>query len=661
MKRRTRGWWFSIFFVLVLVIASVVGWVAGITPVLGLDLEGGVSVTLSAPQSTSEGVMNRALESIRRRVDAFGVAEPDIFVTGNNIEVQIPGLAEGTIQERQGARTCLVGEDDRNFGCFETGAEAQEALDGYRLKDLPEQFCITGSDGQFGCFESEKSAQTALDGITVAEQGEQFCALDANGGNLRCFDTKQEGDAFVDQLRIQPRTSTCVRDDQGDDVQCFPSEEQADALLAAIRPKEINRQFCVVSSTGEGLGCFLTQEKAQARLQETGQERLIQLIGTTARLEEREVLETLEPGLPGYEQAQVTCATLAQRETPSCSFEGLADREVVFQGEGDPATATKYRLGPVRITGEAIRKATAIFIPPGAQSGGTPGWQVEFQLTSEGKGQFGDVTTELVGRQLAIILDQEVISAPSINEPITGGSGVITGDFTEQEARDLSTTLNSGSLPVQLTQQQLVTVSPTLGSESLRQGLVAGIAGLLALALYLFFYYRILGVVAWFGMAIWAVLVLGLVSLGGEAFGYSLTLAGIAGLVISLGVTADSYIVFFERFKDEVRKGKTPRSAVGPAFEKSWRTIIAADVVTGIAAFGLYITAVSSVRGFALTLGVSVMLDLFVVYFFKRPTVFLLARNSTLVDMRGVGVRAGLGIQEEPPEPEPVPVAGGSR
>ena len=131
--------------------------------------------------------------------------------------------------------------------------------------------------------------------------------------------------------------------------------------------------------------------------------------------------------------------------------------------------------------------------------------------------------------------------------------------------------------------------------------------------------------------------------------------------MISLGVTADSYIVFFERLKDEVRKGKTPRSAVGPAFDKSWHTIVAADVVTGIAAFGLYITAVSSVRGFALTLGVSVMLDLFVVYFFKRPTVFLLARNSKLVDMPVVGLRAGLGIREEPPEPEPLPVAGGSR
>ncbi len=134
-------------------------------------------------------------------------------------------------------------------------------------------------------------------------------------------------------------------------------------------------------------------------------------------------------------------------------------------------------------------------------------------------------------------------------------------------------------------------------------------------------------------MSIWAMLAVALVSLAGDAFGYALTLAGVAGLVISLGVTADSYIVFFERLKDEVRGGQTARSAVQPAFARSFRTIVAADIVTGIAAAVLYLTAVSSVRGFALTLGVATLLDLFVVYFFKRPTVFLLARNERrLVD-----------------------------
>jgi preprotein translocase subunit SecD len=143
-------------------------------------------------------------------------------------------------------------------------------------------------------------------------------------------------------------------------------------------------------------------------------------------------------------------------------------------------------------------------------------------------------------------------------------------------------------------------------------------------------------------MSIWAALALALVSIAGDQFGYALTLAGVAGLVISLGVTADSYIVFFERLKDEVRSGRSPRTAVQPAFKRAFRTIVAADIVAVIAAGVLYVTAVSSVRGFALTLGVATMLDLFVVYFFKRPTMFLIARNNRLVQMRGFGLESGV-------------------
>jgi preprotein translocase subunit SecD len=165
------------------------------------------------------------------------------------------------------------------------------------------------------------------------------------------------------------------------------------------------------------------------------------------------------------------------------------------------------------------------------------------------------------------------------------------------------------------------------------------------LAAYLLFYYRLLAVVAWVGMTIWAVLALGLVALAGRSIGYNLTLAGVAGLVISLGVTADSYIVFFERLKDEVRSGKTPRAAVQPAFARAYKTIVAADIVAGLAAVVLYLTAVSSVRGFALTLGVATLLDLFVVYFFKRPTVFLIAKNEKLVNLRGFGLTSGVAAE----------------
>jgi preprotein translocase subunit SecD len=290
---------------------------------------------------------------------------------------------------------------------------------------------------------------------------------------------------------------------------------------------------------------------------------------------------------------------------------------------------------------------------------------VSFQLKGEGVGRFADLTTQLATlpsgdptKQIAIAVDRTIISSPQVTGAITAGNGEITGSFTETEAKDLATQLNSGALPVELTRQSVQTVSPTLGSESLHQGIVAGIVGLVLLFLYLLFYYRLLGVVAWFGMSIWALLALALVSIAGSQFGYSLTLAGVAGLVISLGVTADSYIVFFERLKDEVRNGKTPRSAVQPAFKRAYRTIVAADFVTGIAAIVLYVTAVSSVKGFALTLGVATALDLFVVYFFKRPTVFLIARNERLVNLHGFGLTSGVAGEAEPGEP--LPVAGGA-
>jgi len=314
-------------------------------------------------------------------------------------------------------------------------------------------------------------------------------------------------------------------------------------------------------------------------------------------------------------------------------------------------------MGPVLITGTAIKKATAV-LQTATSTSLSSGWTVSFDLTKEGAAVYSEVTGRLIGKQLAIVLDNEVVSAPTVQGQIDG-TGEITGSFDKQRAEDLATVLNAGALPVQLTKLQTLTVSATLGEESLRQGIIAGLVGLVLLFLYLLFYYRLLGVVAWIGMSIWAILALALVSLAGIAFGYSLTLAGIAGLVISLGITADSYIVFFERLKDEVRNGKTARSAVQPAFKRAYRTIVAADMVTGIAAVVLYLTAVSAVRGFALTLGVATLLDLFVVYFFKRPTVFLIARSPRLVSMRGFGLQSGVAADVEP-VPVPMPVAGGA-
>jgi preprotein translocase subunit SecD len=658
----TRGLWASIIFVGVLTVASLVGLLSGaLQPTLGLDLEGGVSVILSAPSGTPDDVMDRALESIRNRVDSFGVGEPQIYVSGTNIEVQLPGLAKGTIDERSKQQFCLLGADGTNFGCLKDEAAAKSTLDGVKAEEQVQQVCLRSDalDVKDVCYGTQDDADAAVAATTVGRENPDgtgdWCVQDGDT-SYGCFPTKKAAQAAKDGLTTQATSRFCITGADVASAVCFPDEAAANDAIAGIEIAERNREFCVVSSADVNLGCFIDRTDAERKLQETGQERLLSLIGTTARLEQREVLEVLTPQDPNFDSQPLTCDRDPSTATADCpsSPDELADTDVWFLGQDDGA---KYHLGPVEITGDAIRKATAQYATPTSGSSEV-GWRIQFEATNAGRDTIAEVTTRLQGKQLAIILDGSVISAPVVQNPITDGVGVITGNFTKESAQDLATVLNAGALPVQLETQQVLTVSPTLGKESLHQGIVAGVVGLVLLFLYLLFYYRLLGVVAWFGMSIWAILALALVSIAGATFGYALTLAGVAGLVISLGVTADSYIVFFERLKDEVRGGRSARSAVQPAFKRAYKTIVAADIVTGIAAVVLYLTAVSSVRGFALTLGVATLLDLFVVWFFKRPTVFLIARNRRLVSMPGFGLESGVAADHEG---APVPVAGGSR
>ena len=661
--RGTKWLWTSIAFVGVLVLASLAGFATGaLKPLLGLDLEGGVSVILQAPVDTPDTVMQRALENIRNRVDAFGVGEPQIFVSGQNIEVQLPGLAKGSIEDRAKSQYCLVDPEDVNYGCVGEEAGANSALAGISVSEST-NVCLASDDLTVDnvCFGTEKEAKKAIDALkvnrnTAAGATGGWCVESPTGANYGCFDTKEAATAAKDGVTTTSITAVCLTGTGAVNLPCgFADKAAAQDVLDAITVRSFDTEYCVISSDDVNLGCSLTQEEAQLRLQNTGQSRLLDLIGTTARLEQREVLATLVPGDPSFSGQALTCDADPRSVTPECPTDEdtLKDKDVWLIGRD----GSKYHMGPVLITGTAIKKATAV-LQTATSTNLSSGWTVSFDLTSDGSAIYSEVTGQLIGKQLAIVLDNQVVSAPTVQGQIEG-TGEITGNFTKQRAEDLATVLNAGALPVQLTKLQTLTVSATLGEESLRQGIVAGSVGLILLLLYLLFYYRLLGVVAWLGMSIWAILALALVALAGITFGYSLTLAGIAGLVISLGVTADSYIVFFERLKDEVRNGKTARSAVQPAFKRAYRTIVAADMVTGIAAVVLYLTAVSSVRGFALTLGVATVLDLFVVYFFKRSTVFLISRSRWLVSVRGFGLQSGVAADVEP-VPVPMPVAGGA-
>jgi preprotein translocase subunit SecD len=310
----------------------------------------------------------------------------------------------------------------------------------------------------------------------------------------------------------------------------------------------------------------------------------------------------------------------------------------------------RYVLGPAQLTGTAVHKAVAQQDPAGA-------WVVNYTLTSKGSPAWDKVADENFHAELAIELDGVVQSAPLI-QPAQAtftsfdGAGEISGDFTEGSAKNLALAMNFGALPVRLEPLTTETVSPTLGHSALIAGLAAGLAGLALVLLYTILYYRALGLVIVLGLSVTASLLWAIISaLGHTAFAPSFDLAGVTGLIVSIGITVDSYIVYFERLKDETRAGRSVRSSVDRGFRSAWRTVLAADTVSLLAAILLYLIAVGDVKGFAFFLGLSTLMDVFITWYFTRPLVILLGRRgstkSTLLSM-AAGLHAGVaGAQGE--------------
>jgi len=241
--------------------------------------------------------------------------------------------------------------------------------------------------------------------------------------------------------------------------------------------------------------------------------------------------------------------------------------------------------------------------------------------------------------QIAIVLDGEVISAPVVQQAVfTGGNVQISGSFDEAEARDLAKILEFGAVPVEFTIAEVQAVSPTLGKDSLRAAIISGLVGVLLVMLFFFFYYRILTLVVIGGLIISGALLWSIISLLSAGGVLAVTLSGAAGIIVSIGVTVDSYVVFFERLKDELVSGKTMRGAAQRSFASAWRTILAADTVSLIAAGVLFWLSAGSVKGFALFLGLSTMTDIIVAYLFTRPAILLLAQSSFMAGRNVLGV-----------------------
>lgn len=514
-------------------------------PVLGLDLQGGVSIVLFPVEGSDTSSLDTAADIIRNRVDALGIAEPEVNRQGDTIVVDLPGVKDRARAEE------LVGQT----------AELRFRLVQSQLPwEIPDEATTTTVPG--GATTTTGGAPTSVEGTTTTTAA------------------------------VAP-TTAADGEAAGTPIDAAP--------IAAVRPEQTDTTPAPPATAAPGA----TTTTAPG--------------GTT----------TTTPPASGCEDL------VASRE------ENLPDATVWLPGrdtDGGGQPDGCYLVGPTILTGKAIEDAKARYDQ-------SQGWIVDIEFRND------DFATKVaqanVGQQVAIDLDAVVQSAPVINEGITGRNVVIQGSFSEGEARDLALVLRYGSLPVQFDpdEQTVQSISPSLGKDQLRAGIAAGIIGLALVALYMVAYYRLLGLVVWIGLALTGMIFFTVTTWLSANQGLTLTLAGVTGLIVSVGVTVDSYVVYFERLKDEVRTGKTVRSSLDVGFRRSFRTIVAADLVSLLGAAVLYLLASGSVRGFAFFLGLSTAIDLLLAYFFMHPLVVLMARRPALVRMPGVGIAAGLDVQ----------------
>ncbi|MFF4275551.1 protein translocase subunit SecD [Streptomyces sp. NPDC001536] len=288
----------------------------------------------------------------------------------------------------------------------------------------------------------------------------------------------------------------------------------------------------------------------------------------------------------------------------------------------------KYLLGPAAVAGTEVDKAQAVYDTQTAA-----GWQVTMDFNKSGAKKFADITAQLAQNtqpqnEFGIVLDGQVVSSPYVSQSITGGQAQISGSFTQEEAQGLANMLSYGALPLSFQEQSVTTVTAALGTDQLHAGLLAGAIGLALVVLYLVFYYRGLSLVAIASLLVSGILTYVLMALLGPAIGFALNLPAVCGAIVAIGITADSFIVYFERIRDEIREGRSLRPAVERAWPRARRTILVSDFVSFLAAAVLFIVTVGKVQGFAFTLGLTTVLDVVVVFFFTKPLMTLLARRK---------------------------------
>ena len=490
--------------------------IAGNKPALGLDLQGGASVTLQPEGEFDKANLDVAVEIIRARVDSIGGAEPEIILQGGTVIVNLPGVKD-----------------------------QQQALD------------IIGRTGELLL---RPVLQTGM--------------LNENSSTTIAGDTTQDTTLDTTQDTKQPAVTDTVP------VAGGPGSS-----------RHINTS--AVTTT------------------------------TVPVLDSATVAPTDAAAAPKIE--------LGEDPNDPTQTVLLLDKQGIA-----------YVVGPAGASGKIFKNDARADVQTGE-------WTVVVSLRdgAEGDVQWNKLAADCFNRtevcptgQLAMVLDGTVISAPTVNEPeFTGGSVQISGSFTANEARDLAKILEFGAVPVRFGVSQAQTVSATLGSDSLRAAMISGVVGIVLVLMLLVAYYRLMALFVVAGLMISTALLWSVISVLSRTNGLALSLSGIAGIIVSIGIAVDSYIVFFERIKDEIRVGKTLKNSVIRSFESAWRTVVAADTVSFLCAAVLWFLTVGSVRGFAFFLGISALTDLFITFFFTRSAVLLFARSKRVQGRKVLGIQ----------------------
>ncbi|MHA6794901.1 protein translocase subunit SecD [Pseudonocardia bannensis] len=536
------------------------------TPKLGIDLQGGTRVTLTARTDTGSvpprDQLIQAQEIIEQRVNGLGVSGAEVVLDGNNLTITVPGEE---------------GDQARSLG--QTAQLRFREVVGGPIAATPAGAPVPGGEASTAPGTPADGGQAPAPPPAPAPAGTQ---PQGAAGDAVSHDGDGDGIApvaFSTPLQNPTPPPPAPTPDAG----ATPATPADPAAAAAITQARETRQ-----STDPAV-----------------QQQALLALDCSAN----------DP-LRGYDDPT--------RPLVACDQDGTA----------------KYVLGPAFLEGTQIDSASAQQNQQGA------GYVVSLTFKSEGAAIWGEYTSQNVGKNAAFVLDGEVVSAPTINSAIYGPTE-ISGQFSQAEAQDLAGVLRYGSLPLSFESSEAETVSATLGLASLEAGLIAGAVGLALVFVYCLVYYRVLGVLTILSLLLSGLVVYAVLVLLGRWIGFTLDLAGVAGFIVAIGITADSFVIFFERLKDEMREGRSFRSAVPRGWVRARRTILSADAVSFLASAVLYILAVGQVKGFAFTLGLSTVLDLIVVFLVTHPLVAM-ASNSRVFGSpawSGLGPVAKIGAE----------------